>query len=385
MSSDTTSFLPNKSKKHLYIGILGSRGIPNQYGGFEQFVEQLAPGLVRAGHRVGVYCTHNHPYPHPDYEGVERIRCYDPESWMGSAGHFLYDLNCILDSRRRGFDLIYQLGYTTSGIWQWLMPKGAILVSNMDGLEWSRAKYKGGLKALLRYSERRVVRQSNHLVADAVPIQDYLRAVYAVESAYIAYGAEPFNNSDATILQSFGLSPGQYVLVIARMQPDNHIEMMIKGMLAAECPFPMVIVGRTNNRYGRLMERYASDRIRFLGGIYHPEILNNLRHFAWRYGHGHSAGGTNPSLLEAMAAGARILAHDNPFNRSVLQQGALYFSDEGTFARLLSGLEDDSGWTVRKALNLDRIRQHYTIQGITDQHEALFRRLYKQSIMHPAP
>jgi glycosyltransferase involved in cell wall biosynthesis len=376
MSSNAIQPPDRAIPRSLYIGILGSRGIPNHYGGFEQFVEQLAPGLVRAGHRVAVYCTHHHPYPHVQFEGVELIRCTDPEAWIGSAGHFLYDLNCILDSRARGFDLLYQLGYTTSGIWQALLPRHTVLVTNMDGLEWTRAKYKGALKALLRYSERAVVRRSDHLIADAVPIQQYLKETHQKDASYIAYGAHPFDHPDAGMPESLGLAPGKYVLVIARMQPDNHIEMMIKGALAADCNYPLVLVGRTNNRYGRQMvQQYASDRIRFIGGIYDPVVLNNLRHFAWRYGHGHSAGGTNPSLLEAMAAGARILAHDNPFNRSVLEKGALYFKWASDFAHLLLSSGDEAEWQERMLLNAQRIRTHYSVQGIIDQHERLFSRL----------
>ncbi len=356
------------------ICILGSRGIPNRYGGFEQFAEQLAPGLVQLGYEVAVYCTHHHPYDSDFYKGVELIRCYDPEPQIGATGQFIYDLNCILDSRRKNFDLIYQLGYTTSGIWQWLMPRQPILVSNMDGLEWSRAKYSAPVKALLRWSERAVVRRSDYLIADAVPIQTFLRKNYDVEATFLAYSATLFEHPEEGQLERLGLSPREFMLVIARLQPDNHVEMVIQGVLESGIGQPLIVVGDTRGRYGQyLKSNYGSAQIRFLGGIFEPHLLDNLRHFARIYFHGHSAGGTNPSLLEAMAAGARIWAHDNPFNRSVLESGARYFSSA---ADIVQGLQDNEGETdtgQRIHLNRHAILNRYAPQKLLIDYDAFFK------------
>ena len=122
------------------IGILGTRGVPNYHGGFEQFAEYLSLGLLKRGLDVYVYNSHNHPYQEKIYKGVKIIHKNDPEHKLGTAGQFIYDLNCIRDSRKRNFDIIYQLGYTSSSIWWWLMPKKTIIVTNMDGLEWKRTK-----------------------------------------------------------------------------------------------------------------------------------------------------------------------------------------------------------------------------------------------------
>jgi len=123
------------------IGILGSRGIPNHYGGFEQFAGHLSTGLVKQGAEVWVYCSHDHPYTGESWNGVHLIHCYDPERSIGALGQFVYDFNCIRDSRKRDFDIILQLGYTSSSVWHRLLPEKPVVITNMDGLEWKRSKY----------------------------------------------------------------------------------------------------------------------------------------------------------------------------------------------------------------------------------------------------
>ena len=120
------------------IAILGTRGIPNYYGGFEQFAQHLSEYLVNKGHEIIVYNSHTHPYQEGEWNGVKIVHCKDPEDKIGAAGQFIYDLNCIIDSRKRDFDIILQLGYASSAIWYFLFPKKAIVITNMDGLEWKK-------------------------------------------------------------------------------------------------------------------------------------------------------------------------------------------------------------------------------------------------------
>ena len=176
------------------IGIIGTRGIPNYYGGFEQFAEYLSVDLVKAGHEVFVYNSHSHPFQESNWNGVNIIHCNDPEDKMGTAGQFIYDLNCILDSRKRKFDIILQLGYTSSSIWGWLLPSKSIIVTNMDGLEWKRSKYSKPVQKFLQFAEYLGVKFSDHLIADSVGIQSYLKEKYKKDSVYIPYGANVFNS-----------------------------------------------------------------------------------------------------------------------------------------------------------------------------------------------
>ncbi len=153
------------------IGIIGSRGIPNRYGGFEELAEQLSVRLHKLGHEVYVYNGHRHPYAEKEYQGVKIIHKYDPEHRFGTVGQFIYDFNQIIDARWRKFDVILQLGYTSSGIWQWLMPKKVKVVSNMDGLEWKRSKYSAIVQRFLLRSEKWVATKSDLMVADNLEIE----------------------------------------------------------------------------------------------------------------------------------------------------------------------------------------------------------------------
>ncbi len=355
------------------IGILGTRGIPNNYGGFEQIAERLAVGLVEKGHDVWVYNSHNHPYKKRQWRGVKLVHCHDPEDYLGIPGQFIYDFNCILDSRKRDFDILLQLGYTSSSIWHWLLPWKAKIVTNMDGLEWQRSKYSRPVRKFLEYAEKLAVRSSKLLVADSEVIRDYLLKKYNAKATYISYGADIFDSPDAGRLIPFAVLPHQYFLLIARMQSDNHIEDIINGVLVSESQFPLLIVGNIKNRYGKYLEKkHASEEIRFLGPIFDKDTLNNLRYFSTLYFHGHSSGGTNPSLLEAMAASAPICAHDNPFNRSVLEEDASYFTDSVQISKLIRDHHHPGTLSGAIQTNISRIRTKHNWSQVICAYEKAF-------------
>jgi glycosyltransferase involved in cell wall biosynthesis len=348
------------------IGIIGTRGIPNQYGGFEQFIEYVAPELVRRGHEVYVYNSSLHPYAESQYKGVQIIRQFDPENRIGTAGQFIYDLNCIRDSRKRKYDVILQLGYTSSSIWTFLYPSGTLLVTNMDGLEWKRSKYSKPVQFFLRHAERWAALHSDALIADSRGIQEYLQQRYNKSSAFIAYGAIPFQQADETVPAQFSLPNYNYNMLIARMEPENNIETIIKGHLQASKKNILAIVGAAGNNYGKkLRSAYESAQIRFIGPVYDMTKLNNLRYFSQFYFHGHSVGGTNPSLLEAMASGALVVAHDNVFNKSVLVNDAFYFSSPADIAAIIDGPVTKSDCIALLNNNVNRIRNEYSWQQVT--------------------
>ena len=155
------------------IGILGTRGVPNHYGGFEQFAEFFSVFLAEKGHEVYVYNSHTHPYQEKEFKGVKLIHCHDPENKIGTIGQFIYDLNCILDARKKNFDIILQLGYTSSSVWFKLHPKNAVVITNMDGLEWKRTKYSKPVQQALKWAEKLAVKNSDFLIADSLGIQNY--------------------------------------------------------------------------------------------------------------------------------------------------------------------------------------------------------------------
>lgn len=359
------------------IGILGSRGIPNRYGGFEQFAEYLSRGLVKIGAEVWVYCSGSHPNKTENWNGVHLIYCYDPEDKLGTAGQFIYDLNCIRDSRKRDFDIIYQLGYTSNSVWYNLLPKKSIIVTNMDGLEWKRSKYKKPVQKFLKYAEKLAVHSSDLLIADSEAIQQYLEKECNTKAHFLPYGAEIFKNPDKGILKKMWLEPYNYFMLMARMQPDNHIEEIIRGVLGSNSNSPLIVIGQTENKFGRyLKKKYGSENIQFIGGIFNQGQLNNLRYFSSLYFHGHSAGGTNPSLLEAMASSALICAHENPFNREVLDSNAFYFNEPNDITILLKSQEGiDKSRQSFINNNLSTIKEKYNWLKIIDAYYRLFKQL----------
>jgi hypothetical protein len=203
------------------IAVLGSRGIPNRYGGFEEMAAQVGPLWVQAGHEVVVYTVSDHPERRLSLDGVRIKHIFNPEKYLGLAGQFIYDFLCIIDARREGFDVYLQLGYTTSGIWSFLWPKKKTL-TNMDGLEHQRAKYKGPLSIFLRWSEKRAVKGSKLLIADNPEIANYLTH-YGKLIRTIAYGsAVTARTKDAiTLLSSSGLPSENFHVHIGRVQPRS--------------------------------------------------------------------------------------------------------------------------------------------------------------------
>jgi glycosyltransferase involved in cell wall biosynthesis len=355
----------------LRIAILGTRGVPNHYGGFEQLAEHLGPGLVKAGHAVTVYNSHNHPWREAQWEGVSIVHCYDPEYLVGSAGQFIYDLNCIMDARKKNFDVILQLGYTSSSVWGFLFPLQTAMIYNMDGLEWQRAKYSKLTRRFLLFAEKLAVRYSNFRIADSPVIQSYYKEKYNIGTEYIAYGADIFPAADRAVLDEFGVGPGNYFLVMARMEEENNIEMILNGFCASRLDKKIVIVGNVSYKYGRyLTEKFGKDpRVVFTGAIFEKEKVHALKFFSAGYFHGHSTGGTNPSLLEAMASRALIFAHDNAFNRNVLGEDAYYFSSAADITQFVGGSvrgAREEGMTQR---NYVKIVERFNWPAIIDKYE----------------
>lgn len=355
------------------VGILGTRGIPNAYGGFEQFAQYLALGLVRRGHEVSVYNSSDHPHQGSEWEGVRIIHCRDWEKKIGTAGQFLYDLNCFRDASRRNYDILLQLGYTSSSVWHRFWPKGAINVVNMDGLEWKRSKYNRLTRRFLKHAERWAAEFGDRLVADSIGIKEYLLEQYDKTAIFIPYGADIPDRFEEDIPEHMGLAAGSYMLVIARMEPENNIELILQGWMASDKERPLVLVGHTGNRFGRyLIERYRHDNLRFTGAIYDLQTLNALRHYSCLYFHGHSVGGTNPSLLEAMACSCAIAAHDNVFNRSVLGRDAFYFSSAMEVTSIIQNGPEGAGIAGFRERNLEKIALSYCWETIIDDYEKLF-------------
>lgn len=361
------------------VAILGTRGIPNHYGGFEQFAEFFSVYLVEKGHEVYCYNSHNHKFQEKTFHGVNIIHQHDPEYKYGTFGQFIYDYNCIMDSRKRDFDIILQLGYTSNSIWFFLLPKKPIIITNMDGLEWKRTKYSKPVQQFLKFAERLAANSSDYLVSDSIGIEKFLKEKYKKESTYIAYGAYPFDSPNEDFLKEYNVEKENFNMIMARFEPENNLDMVLEGVAQSNNKTPILVIGKHETKYGEyLKNKFKSfDNIRFLGGIYNLEHLNNLRYFSKLYFHGHSVGGTNPSLLEAMASQALVIAHNNDFNKGILKENGIYFSNPSEVKNILE--------SVKKIDNLQKVQNNYQAiikdfnwEKINGQYLQLFEQCYSR-------
>jgi len=372
------------------IAFVSVRGIPNNYGGFEQFAEYISVGLAKRGHEVTVYSPHYHPYKENDYKGVHIKHIYSPEQWMGSSvGSFFYDFASLRDAlKKENFDIIYEAGYTSiipAYIWFDVKSiKYPIFTTNMDGLEYKRTKFNKWVRKFIFWEERMAVRHSHYLIADNMGIHDYYKEKYGKESNFLAYGADIHDDYDESLLAEFGLKAYEYYLIVARIEPENNLEMAIQGYLASNenGKKPLIIVGKTNTPFGKeLVAKYGDEKsVRFMGGIYDFKKLNSVRYFSFAYFHGHSVGGTNPSLLEAMASNCYILAHDNIFNRAVLKANAHYYANKDGVRDLLNNIHKLGHEYRNKFIeaNIEEIRNEYSWEKLVDEHEKYFEWLLEQ-------
>ena len=355
------------------IAILGTRGIPNFYGGFEQFAEFFSVYLAEKKHEVYVYNSHNHPYQEKTFNGVNIIHKYDPEYKIGTAGQFIYDLNCILDIRKRNFDIVLQLGYTSSSIWHKLIPKKALLITNMDGLEWKRTKYSKPVQKVLLFAEKLAAISSDYLVSDSIGIQSYLMDKYAKKSTYIAYGANQFLKPNEELISKYDVEKYNFNMILARLEPENNIETILDGIALSNDSTPILVIGNCDTKFGNYLKNKFKQisHIRFMGAIYNLEHLDNLRYFSNLYFHGHSVGGTNPSLLEAMASKALIIAHRNEFNSAILKENAFYFTDAKEVKKLIEEIKKNDNLRLIQN-NFDAIAKDYNWNKINDEYLQLF-------------
>ena len=355
------------------IAILGTRGIPNHYGGVEQFAEFFSVYLVNKGHEVYCYNSHNHPHQDKTFQGVNLIHKHDPEYKYGTFGQFIYDYNCIIDSRKRDFDIILQLGYTSNSIWFFLMPKKAINIINMDGLEWKRTKYSKPVQQFLKFAERLAAFSGDYLVADSLGIQKFLKKQYNKDSTYIAYGAHPFDSPNESVLDQYSVKKNSFNMIMARFEPENNLDLVLEGVALSHDETPILVIGKHETKYGEYLKNKFKNQknIHFLGGIYNLEHLDNLRYYSNLYFHGHSVGGTNPSLLEAMASQALVIAHKNDFNKGVLQENAYYFQTAMEVKNILEKIKKNDNLPM-VANNYQAIIKNFNWNKINGEYLQLF-------------
>ena len=378
LSTNAAAKIGQPQSRRARVALLGTRGIPAAYGGFETFAEQLAVRLVQRGHQVTVYSEANQPdLPDEWYQGVCVRPILRPKG--GPVSVIAYDCLCLLNARR-GHDIVYMLGYGAAWACWWTRKVwGQTVWLNIDGLEWSRSKWSLVARAYLRAMEWVSSWSPTRVIADAQAIADRQASCYpsGVPCTFIAYGAPTVDENAYTpdTLKQWDLQPQGYALVVARPEPENHLLQIVEGYSRFQGHWPLIVVGdiAPRNAYQKHLLSLASNRVRFIGGIYDQHKLTCLRIHAGCHVHGHSVGGTNPSLLEAMACGNVIIAHDNTFNREVARDAATYFRTPEQLTQCLIwafSLAPDSR-QILAARAKEIIGRHYTWEHITDAYEQL--------------
>jgi len=360
------------------VRILGTHGVPASYGGFETAAENVAKYLVANGWKVIVYCQvkGNGELTEDNWRGIDRVIIpVDLEGWRGTSK---FDWLCIAHASRYS-DLCLTFGYNT-GIYNFrLRLSGVKNIINMDGIEWSRKRWGLIKQSILYVNERFAALFGDHLIADHPEIEKYLwtRAPKKKIST-IAYGADPIDAPLERPVFSLGLQPRNYMTIIARPIPENSILELVRGFSRKVRGHKLVVLGdysAERDQYHREVKAAASAEVVFPGAIYDPDVVKSLRHYAVGYLHGHTVGGTNPSLVEAMAAGNPVIAHDNLYNRWVVRDGALYFTDEATVDEHVTRLLSDRALRERlSAHSLERFATEFTWQHVAGQYEELLRR-----------
>jgi glycosyltransferase involved in cell wall biosynthesis len=362
------------------VAILGTRGVPALYGGFETAVEEIGSRLAARGYDVTVYCR-NRGQQLTSYAGMRLVNLPAVRHRVAETlSHTsLSAVHAVVKDRP---DVALVLNAGNAPLLRPLRAAGIPVAVHLDGLESKREKWRGAGAAYYRWAERASVRSGTEVVADCQAIADYVQRTYGRDTWVITYGAEVIDPGGDR-LGELGLVRRDFHLLVARMEPENHVLEAVYGYRLSEETRPLIVVGSApySQWYIEKVTEAAADdpRIRFLGGMYDQELLNQLYGNCRTYIHGHSVGGTNPSLLRAMGAGAPILAFDCEFNREVTADRALFWSSAEDITGLMDDLAEgelDEVLPDLSAAGRQRIVSQYQWDAVTDEYEKLLHHLH---------
>ena len=378
-----------------HVFIIGSRGLPAQYGGFETFVDQLVSHQVSPDIQYHVAClSTDQAYQHFDYKGVDCFTIKAPK--LGPARVIAYDMMAINYAlkviKKQGIEqpIFYVLGNTIGAFVAPFARKihkiGGRFYINPDGLEWKRAKWAKPIQAYLKYSEKIMTRHADLVISDNPGIESYIKEAYPwSKTTYIAYGTDlsptsltSQDNKVREFYQKWQTQEKNYYLILGRFVPENNYETAIREFMASSSKRDLVIIcnHEGNPYFEELRARTGFDqdpRVKFVGTVYDQDLLKYIRKEAFAYIHGHEVGGTNPGLLEALAHTDLNLVLGVSFNQTVAKDTAQYWTKEtGNLAHLINqvdSLEDVSEWGQRAKANM---KQNFTWEKIVGEYEELF-------------
>lgn len=382
-----------------HVFIVGSKGIPANYGGYETFVEKLTESQASPDIKYHVACAVDDAVELGEFEH-NGAHCFNVlRRRVGAAKAIFYDLDalkyCIkyIEHNRIEHPIVYVLACRIGPFFKKYVRKihslGGVVYVNPDGHEWKRAKWPAPVRRYWKVSEKGMAKSADLMVCDSKNIERYIRDEYAEFSprtAFIAYGADisrsKLSDDDpkwTSWLADKGLSADGYYLVVGRFVPENNYETMIREFMASASGRDFALVTGVDDAFLAELEQKThfkrDPRIKFVGTVYDQELLKKIREQAYGYFHGHEVGGTNPSLLEALASTRLNLLLDVGFNREVAEDAALYWTKElGNLAALIERADamTEDEITALNKISTDVIRRRYSWRYITDKYEELF-------------
>lgn len=377
------------------VAILGSRGIPAKYGGFETFAEGLTQNLINKGFDLTVSCEYEDPrYRIEELNGIklEYFPIKPPNNYfLRKIYENVSDIFFLLRLSKQ-YEVIIFLGIEV-GMFLFipqLLNKHVKTLVNIDGVMWKRTKFNRLERWLLKINHIMAIRFADIVIADSKEMMRYVDDKYQDKTTYLSYGIQtpeqiPWNGKNLKKLTKYTgkkLLPGNYFLVVARLEPENNILTIIEGFLKSDLKTPMVVLGDfTSKDYQKQIEDIAGSLNRelyFLGSIYDEELLNMLRQNCLAYIHGHSVGGTNPSLLEAAISKNIIIAHNNAFNREVCKENAIYFNNSNDLKSQLESVDKNPGKYSKIKINVhNSVKNEYSWEKISDGYENLINSVCK--------
>lgn len=360
----------------LHLAMIGTRGVPAAYGGFETAVEEIGSRLAGRGHDVTVYCRHAEDPSAHEYAGMHLVHL--PFLRLKAAETLSHTALSVahVAMHRHHPDAAFVFNAANAPFVPLLHARGVPVAVHVDGLEWQRDKWHGAGRAYYRWAEQSAVRHADALIADAKGIADYYASEFGAATRQIAYGAPVQLQPISDRLEELGLMWKGYHLVVARFEPENHVDLIVAGYELSMARRPLVVVGAApyaEEYTARVQsEAHEDPRVRLVGAMYDQDLLDQLYAGALSYAHGHSVGGTNPSLLRAMGAGTAVLAWDVPFNREVAGDRGRYFGDAMSLAELFEAVERAPDQAVRDGAALrEVVRRRYRWDDVTVAYEAL--------------
>jgi glycosyltransferase involved in cell wall biosynthesis len=360
------------------IAFIGGRGIPALYGGFETATEEIGRRLADRDHIVTVYCRpDNGDRKEVFYRGMNKI--YVPCVKKKSLETLTHTFVALIHAAFCSYDVLIIMNPANGPLCIIPRLRTTPFALHVDGLDWERSRWPKYGQAFIRFGAWCSTKLAPALIADSRGIQAYYHETWGRDTVYAAYGADMQKPKSAARLAEVDLISKGYLLVVARLEPENHTDHIVRAYETLDSDLPLVIVGDTNyeSAYINELKSHESDSVRFLGGIYDEDLLETLLQHSLIYLHGHSVGGTNPVLLQAMAASCGIVCLDVSFNVEVIEDTGVTFSLEGdslqeTLGDLLANTDDLHEMGKKAAL---RVSEHYTWDGVTDAYESLCKNL----------